>query len=45
MLVELLVAPLLARVAVTGQPVDDEFGRRLTATFLALAAPHSAARS
>ena len=45
MLVELLVAPLLARVAVTGLPIDDEFGRRLTATFLALAAPHSAARS
>ena len=45
MLVELLVAPLLARVAVTGLPIDDEFGRRLTATFLALAAPHPAARS
>ncbi|MBJ7452228.1 MAG: TetR/AcrR family transcriptional regulator [Blastococcus sp.] len=45
MLVELLVAPLLARVAVTGLPIDDEFGRRLAATFLALAAPHSAARS
>jgi AcrR family transcriptional regulator len=38
MLVELLVAPLLARVAVTGLPIDEEFGRRLTATFLSLAA-------
>ncbi len=38
MLVELLVSPLLARVAVTGLPVDDEFGRRLATTFLALAA-------
>lgn len=44
MLVELLVSPLLARVAVTGQPIDDELGRRLTATILALAAPHVAAR-
>jgi AcrR family transcriptional regulator len=38
LLVELLVSPLLARVAVTGLPVDDEFGRRLAAAFLALAA-------
>ncbi|WP_158544743.1 TetR/AcrR family transcriptional regulator [Blastococcus sp. TF02-9] len=44
MLVELLVAPLLARVAVTGQAVDDEFGRRLATTFLALAASHSTSR-
>jgi AcrR family transcriptional regulator len=44
MLVELLVAPLLARVAVTGLPIDEEFGRRLTATFLSLAAPSAAVR-
>ncbi|MBN1093068.1 TetR/AcrR family transcriptional regulator [Blastococcus sp. TML/M2B] len=37
MLVELLVAPLLTRVAVTGLPIDEEFGRRLAATFLTLA--------
>lgn len=36
MLVELLVSPLLSRVAVTGLPIDDEFGRRLAATFLGL---------
>jgi len=45
MLVELLLSPLLARVALTGLPIDDEFGRRLAGTFLVLAAPHSAARS
>lgn len=44
MLVELLVAPLLARVAVTGLPIDDEFGRRLTGAFLALTATGAAAR-
>ncbi|WP_051516058.1 TetR/AcrR family transcriptional regulator [Candidatus Blastococcus massiliensis] len=41
MLVELLLSPLLARVALSGQPVDDEFGRRLAGTFLALTAPHA----
>ncbi len=45
MLVELLLSPLLARVALTGLPIDDEFGRRLAGTFLVLAAPHAAARS
>jgi AcrR family transcriptional regulator len=44
MLVELLVSPLLARVAVTGLPVDDDFGHRLAASFLALVAPTAAAR-
>jgi AcrR family transcriptional regulator len=44
MLVELLFSPLLARVAVTGLPVDEEFGRRLASTFLVLAAPHAAGR-
>lgn len=29
--------PLLTRVAVTGLPIDEEFGRRLAATFLTLA--------
>lgn len=43
MLVELLLSPLLARVALTGLPIDDEFRRRLTATFLALAAPQAPA--
>jgi AcrR family transcriptional regulator len=45
MLVELLLSPLLARVALTGLPVDDEFGRRLASTFLVLTAPRGAARS
>lgn len=44
MLVELLFSPLLARVAVTGLPIDDEFGSRLASTFLALVAPSAAAR-
>jgi AcrR family transcriptional regulator len=43
MLVELLLSPLLARVALTGLPVDDEFGDRLATTFLALVAPRAAA--
>ena len=30
-----------ARVAVTGLTVDDEFGRRLASTFLAVAAPRA----
>ena len=42
MLVELLFSPLLARLAVTGLPVDDEFSRRLASTFLVLAAPPAA---
>ncbi|MDT0275216.1 TetR/AcrR family transcriptional regulator [Blastococcus goldschmidtiae] len=42
MLVELLLSPLLARVALTGSPVDDEFSRRLAGTFTALVAPHAA---
>ncbi|SOC49853.1 transcriptional regulator, TetR family [Blastococcus aggregatus] len=44
MLVELLLSPLLARVALTGLPVDEEFSRRLTSTFLGLVAPHAVAR-
>ncbi len=44
MLVEILLSPLLARVALTGLPVDEEFSRRLTSTFLGLVAPHAVAR-
>jgi AcrR family transcriptional regulator len=44
MLVELLFSPFLARVALTGLPIDDDLSRRLASTFLALAAPHAAAR-
>ncbi|MGY2130573.1 TetR/AcrR family transcriptional regulator [Blastococcus sp. SYSU DS0617] len=45
MLVELLLSPLLARVALTGSPVDDELSRRLASTFIALVAPHAVPRS
>lgn len=45
MLVELLLSPFLARVALSGLPVDDEFGRRLAQTFLALTAPHASTRT
>lgn len=44
MLVELLLSPLLARVALTGLPIDEEFSHRLASTFLALVAPSAAAR-
>lgn len=44
MLVEVLLSPLLARVALTGLPIDEEFSRRLASTFLVLSAPHSGAR-
>lgn len=43
MLVEVLLSPLLARVALTGLPVDEEFGRRLASTFLVLAGPSAVA--
>ncbi len=44
MLVELLFSPLIARVAVTGLPIDEEFSRRLSSTFLGLVASDDAAR-